>query len=92
MSEESQAAGELSVLVLRCSLREPSNSALLAGESSLDDALLVTDVTAAPGWAAEVEDGVGIEVEVDFRGPDEARATFNAELEDGMVRIRIRER
>ena len=48
-------------------------------------------VTATPntGYVAEVEVASGREVEADFRGNGE-RVQFNAELEDGVVRIRIR--
>ena len=50
-------------------------------------------VTATPntGFTAEVEVAAGREVEADFRGNGE-RVQFNAELEDGVVRVRIRER
>ena len=48
-------------------------------------------VTATPnsGYAAEVEVAAGREVEADFRG-NGLRVQFNAELEDGVVRVRIR--
>jgi frataxin-like iron-binding protein CyaY len=49
-------------------------------------------VTATPnsGYTAEVEVAAGREVEADFRGNDQ-RVQFNAELEDGVVRVRITE-
>lgn len=48
-------------------------------------------VSASPntGYAAEVEVAVGREVEADFRG-NGVRVQFNGELEDGVVRVRIR--
>ena len=48
-------------------------------------------VTATPnsGFAAEVEVAAGREVEADFRG-NGIRVQFNAELEDGVVNVRIR--
>lgn len=47
-------------------------------------------LTEADGWAAEVEQAGGLEVDVDFRGPNDARATYKAQIEDGEVRIRVR--
>lgn len=48
-------------------------------------------VTATPntGYTAEIEVAAGLEVEADFRGNGQ-RVQFNAELEDGVVRVRIR--
>ena len=51
--------------------------------------LQLVTATANTGFAAEVEIPAGREVEADFRGNGE-RVQFNAELEDGAVRIRIR--
>jgi hypothetical protein len=53
--------------------------------------LTITAVTAADGWAAEVEIAQGREVESDFRN-GERRFQFNAELEGGQIRVRVRER
>lgn len=53
--------------------------------------LAITAVTASDGWAAEVEIAQGREVEADFRTGDR-RIQFNAELEDGQIRVRVRER
>jgi hypothetical protein len=53
--------------------------------------LTITAVDAADGWSHEIEVQVGRQVEMDFRnGVD--RVQFNAELEDGEVRIRVRTR
>ncbi len=53
--------------------------------------LTITAVDAAEGWSHEIELQVGREVEMDFRkGGD--RVQFNAELEDGEVRVRVRTR
>lgn len=53
--------------------------------------LSIIGVDAADGWSHEIEVQVGREVEMDFRkGGD--RVQFNAELEDGEVRIRVRTR
>lgn len=51
----------------------------------------IVDVRARPGWAAEVEMAVGREVEADFRSGDR-RIQFDAELEDGRIRVRVRDR
>ena len=53
--------------------------------------LIVLAVNANPGWVTEVEQGAGIEVEVNFENGS-ARVDFNAELEDGAVRVRVRVR
>ena len=53
--------------------------------------LTITGVEAADGWSHEIEVQIGREVEMDFRrGGD--RVQFNAELEDGEVRVRVRTR
>jgi hypothetical protein len=52
--------------------------------------LTIVSVNPAAGWAPEVEIVTGREVEVDFRN-DSRRIQFDAELEDGQVRIRVRE-
>lgn len=54
-------------------------------------ALSIVAVDAADGWAAEVEVASGREVEADFRN-GMRRIQFNAELEDGEIRVRVRER
>jgi hypothetical protein len=53
--------------------------------------LSVVAVGTNPGWAAEVEQASGPEVEVEFRNGT-ARIDLEAELEDGAVRVRVRER
>jgi hypothetical protein len=53
--------------------------------------LSIVKVDAAAGWAAEVEVAVGREVEADFRNGTR-RIQFNAEFDDGRVRVRVRER
>ena len=53
--------------------------------------LTIVDVNAADGWSHEIEVQVGREVEMDFRNGEE-RVQFNAELEDGEVRVRVRTR
>jgi hypothetical protein len=53
--------------------------------------LRVVDVRANAGWSTDVERGLDREVEVTFRN-GAARVDFNAELEDGAVRIRVRDR
>lgn len=54
-------------------------------------ALSIAAIAAAPGWAAEVEVAAGREVEADFRNGTR-RIQFNAELEDGQIKVRVRER
>ena len=51
--------------------------------------LQIVSATPNAGYATEVEVAVGREVEADFRG-NGLRVQFNAELEDGVVRVRIR--
>jgi frataxin-like iron-binding protein CyaY len=51
--------------------------------------LQIVSATPNAGYAAEVEVAVGREVEADFRG-NGLRVKFNAELEEGVVRVRIR--
>ena len=51
--------------------------------------LTITAAEAAEGWAVEVEIASGREVEADFRNATH-RVRFEAELEDGEVRARIR--
>ena len=53
--------------------------------------LTITAVDAADGWSHEIEVQVGREVEMDFRNGGD-RVQFNAELEDGEVRVRVRTR
>jgi hypothetical protein len=59
--------------------------------SSDGSQLTIVEVNAADGWSHEIEVQVGREVEMDFRNGDE-RVQFNAELEDGEVRVRVRTR
>lgn len=57
----------------------------------IDDAsLTVLQVHTNPGWVAETEVEAGAEIEVDFRRTDR-RVAFNAEMEDGEVRVRVRQ-
>jgi len=50
--------------------------------------LTVVSVNAGPAWAFEIEQGADVEIEVTFvNGP--TRVDFNAELEDGAVRVRV---
>jgi hypothetical protein len=51
--------------------------------------LTILSAQAAAGFVVEVEVPEGREVEADFRGQGR-RLQFNAELEDGTVRVRIR--
>jgi hypothetical protein len=51
--------------------------------------LTILSAQAAAGFVAEIEVPQGREVEADFRGQGR-RVQFNAELEDGTVRVRIR--
>ncbi len=82
----------------------PSASPIVANEHLIDvsDAgqvvvaqsgaeLEIVGVETNPGWTHEVEVAKGREVEADFRSPDR-RIQFNAELEDGQIRVRVRER
>ena len=55
------------------------------------DGLVVTAVSSAAGWSGHVDWAQGRQVEVTFRSGD-ARVDFKAEVEDGEVRIRIRDR
>ena len=50
--------------------------------------LTVAAVEPAAGWVPEIEVATGREVEVDFRRNGE-RIKFNAELEDGEIRVRV---
>jgi hypothetical protein len=52
--------------------------------------LVLTNVSANDGWSVDVERGSGREVEASWRGDD--RVDLNLELEDGQIRIRIRDR
>ncbi|HEX5585731.1 MAG TPA: hypothetical protein VFZ17_00345, partial [Acidimicrobiia bacterium] len=53
--------------------------------------LSIVAVNANGGWAPEVEQAAGVELEVNFENGT-TRVDFNAELEDGAVRIRVRVR
>ena len=56
----------------------------------MSDALNVSAVTPSAGWTFSIEAGDGAsEAEVDFTN-GAARVRFNAELEDGGVRVRVR--
>jgi hypothetical protein len=57
--------------------------------ANLGTSLSILSAQAAAGFVVEVEVPEGREVEADFRG-EGRRIQFNAELEDGTVRIRIR--
>jgi hypothetical protein len=82
----------------------PSASVIVANEHLIDvsDAaqvvvaqsgaeLEIVAVEANAGWTHEVEVAKGREVEADFRSADR-RIQFNAQLEDGQIRVRVRER
>ena len=51
--------------------------------------LRLVTATPASGWAVEVEQGAGREIELDFRSGSQ-RVQVNVELEDGQVRERVR--
>jgi len=53
--------------------------------------LTVTDVHTNAGWTADVEEASGREVEVTFRN-GLRRIDFKAELEDGRLETRVRDR
>ena len=53
--------------------------------------ITVLDVTANDGWSTEIEVGQGVEIEVKFESAT-MRVDFNAEFEDGLVRVRVRTR
>ncbi len=52
------------------------------------DTLTIVSTESNPGWAVEVEVATGLEVEGDFRNGS-LRVTFNFELEDGVIKIKI---
>jgi len=54
------------------------------------DTLTVGQTSPNAGWVVEVEAGAGREVEVQFTSGVE-RVDFNAELEDGQLRVRVRD-
>lgn len=51
--------------------------------------LSIVSVNGNPGWSSEVEQSTGAEIEVKFVNGT-MRIDFNAELEDGSVRVRVR--
>ena len=53
--------------------------------------LNITGVDTADGWTATIEVASGREVEASFRNGS-ARIDFNAEAEDGTIRVRVRDR
>src|SRR5262245_39965444 len=55
-----------------------------------DGTLTVIDVTPASGWSCETEQATGLEVEVTCENGTD-RVDFNAESEDGEVRVRVRD-
>ena len=57
--------------------------------ASNGSSLTITSVDPAPGWSFEIEVSSGVEVEADFRNGTR-RIQFNAQLEDGEVRVRVR--
>lgn len=66
----------------------------VAGTVTISDdgnQLTIVSVDAADGWSHEIEVQVGREVEMDFRNGGD-RVQFNAELEDGEIRVRVRTR
>jgi hypothetical protein len=65
-----------------------------AGSVMVDAAageLTITGVDSTDGWNATIEIATGREVEVTFRSGS-ARIDFNAESEDGTIRVRVRDR
>ena len=67
----------------------PADNAGVIVLSRANGQLQIVTATPNSGFAAEVEVAAGREVEADFRG-NGIRVQFNAELEDGVVRVRIR--
>jgi frataxin-like iron-binding protein CyaY len=67
----------------------PADKAGVIVLSRANGQLQIVSATPNTGYAAEVEVAIGREVEADFRG-NGLRVQFNAELEDGIVRVRIR--
>ncbi|MCL1586795.1 MAG: hypothetical protein M3092_00120, partial [Actinomycetia bacterium] len=59
--------------------------------SASSGSLSILAAVPASGWSAEIEQFTGIEVEADFRNGDR-RIQFEAELEDGQVKIKVRDR
>lgn len=79
-----------SVIVANEHLIDVSDAAqVVVAQSGLE--LEIVAVEANAGWTHEVEVAKGREVEADFRSADR-RIQFNAELEDGQIRVRVRER
>ena len=66
----------------------PADDAGVVILSRASGQLQIVSATPNTGYSVEVEVAAGREVEADFRGNGE-RVQFNAELEDGVVRIRI---
>lgn len=56
-----------------------------------DTGLRVVSADTAAGWASEIETAAGREVEVVFSSADR-RVDFEAELDDGVIKVRVRER
>jgi hypothetical protein len=77
---------------LPVSPRTETFAALDAGTVTLEigDVLLLGDVQPRPGWRGETDSAAG-EVEVSFRTGSQ-RVDWKAELEDGQVRVRVRDR
>ncbi len=69
----------------------PAGDAGMVTLRRMGDSLEVAAVDPAAGWQATVEVPAGPEVEVTFRSAQD-RVDFNAELENGQVRIRVRVR
>jgi hypothetical protein len=53
--------------------------------------LQIDDVAPVSGWASEIEAAAGLEVEVKFVNGNR-RVDFEAEIEDGQIKTRVRER
>jgi frataxin-like iron-binding protein CyaY len=89
------AAQDVDVSTVNVSLADsqtltlPVDNAGVIVLSRANGQLQIVSATPNTGYAAEVEVAVGREVEADFRG-NGLRVQFNAELEDGVVRVRIR--
>lgn len=84
-------AADLASVATAGSVSYQAGSAGTVTISNTGSQLRITAVDAASGWSHEIEVQVGREVEVDFRN-GENRVQFNAELEDGEVRVRVRTR
>jgi hypothetical protein len=84
--------------VATAALPDGSTRSFVAGDAGsvevarVGDSLTVVRTSPNPGWAVEVEVAAGREVEVEFTsGEGTNEVDFAAELEDGEIRVRIRD-